>query len=66
MENVVTVADEDVPTELTPEGKRAELQAYTKTLKNRPIPGNYRIMSQSQLKVTVTPGKKEYNLELKR
>jgi hypothetical protein len=64
-ENIVAVV-EDIPERLTPEGARAELQAYMKSLPNRPIPSHYRNMSESALKVAFSPDKKEYTIELKR
>jgi hypothetical protein len=65
-ENLVTVMEDDIPTELTPEKARPQLQAYLKSLKNRPIPANYANATQSPLTVTVTPERKDYRIELKR
>ncbi len=63
-ENHVLVLEDDIPTQLTPEGARAELQVYLKALKNRPIPQHYGNAAQSPLKVTVTADQQEYKIEL--
>jgi hypothetical protein len=66
VENIVAVTDEDIPEHLTPESKRAELQAYFKTLKNRPIPRQYQSAASTPLRVTVSAGEEEYKIVLKR
>ena len=66
VENIVIVIDEDAPTELLVESKRAELATYKKGLKNRPIPQKYRTMSESKIKILVSAEKKDYNVELTR
>jgi hypothetical protein len=65
-ENQVTILEDDIPEHLTPESARAKLQEYLKTLKNRPIPPNYGNFAESQLKITVTAGQKEYKIDLRR
>jgi hypothetical protein len=65
-ENIVLVGEDDIPTRLTPEGARAELQAYLRTLKNRPIPAEYGDTANSPLTVNVTAERQEYKIELKR
>jgi hypothetical protein len=64
--NIVTVADDDIPEHLTPEGARGKLQAYLKSLKNRPIPDIYGTAALTPLRVTVAADQKEYKIELKR
>jgi hypothetical protein len=66
VDSIVTVTDEDVPEHLTPESKRAELQAYLKTLKNRPLPKQYLTPAESPLRITVHAGEKEYPIRLER
>jgi hypothetical protein len=66
VENVVTVAEDDIPEHLTPESARAELQVYLKGLKNRPIPPQYRDASGTPIRVTVSADQREYKLDLKR
>jgi hypothetical protein len=65
-ENLVTVTEDEIPEHLTPENARSQLQAYLKSLKNRPIPEVYGNAAQSPLTVTVTADRKEYKIELKR
>jgi hypothetical protein len=66
VENIVTVTDDDIPEELTPESRRAELQAYLRTLKNRPIPQRYQTPAESPLRITVQASEQDYKVELKR
>lgn len=66
IENVVTVADDDIPTDLTPESKRFELQAYLQSLKNRPIPQQYRNAAESPLHINVSADQKEYKIQMQR
>jgi hypothetical protein len=65
-ENLVTVAEDDIPEHLTPESARAKLQAYLKALKNRPIPATYSNAAASPLRETVAAGQKEHKIVLKR
>ena len=65
-ENTVTVSEADIPQHLKGENVQAQLAVYLRSLKNRPIPKNYATPVQTPLKVTVTKGQEEYNLELKR
>jgi hypothetical protein len=65
-ESLVTVSEDEIPARLTTASARAELGAYLKALKNRPIPPTYTNAADSQLRVTVTPEQNEYRIELKR
>jgi hypothetical protein len=65
-ENLVTVAEDDIPEHLTPESARDKLQAYLKALKNRPIPPIYSNAAETPIRVTVGPGSKEHKIVLKR
>jgi hypothetical protein len=67
-ENRVTVTDADPPADAR--GQSADAQArlnrFYAGLKNRPIPAGYGNAAQTPLVVTVTAGRTEYKLELKR
>ena len=65
-ENIVIVTEADIPAKLQGENAQRELAAYLRALKNRPIPRNYTTPVNSPLRVTVSEGQAEYNLELKR
>jgi hypothetical protein len=65
-ENIVLVAEGDIPKELQSETAQRELAAYLRTLKNRPIPPTYSSPVSSPLHAAVIEGQPEYKLELKR
>lgn len=67
-ENRVLVFEGPMPESARGQSEKAILEAvaFTKSLKNRPIPRKYSNLSESPLSVEVTEGKNEYNLELNR
>jgi hypothetical protein len=67
-ESIVMVTEADIPERLTTgsQSARAELHAYMKALKNRPIPTAYTNAAESPIRITVTSEQKEYRIELKR
>jgi hypothetical protein len=65
-EHIVVVTEADIPAQLQSENAQRELAAYLKSLKNRPIPQNYSTLVSTPLRITVSEGQPEYNLELKR
>jgi hypothetical protein len=65
-ECIVTVIEGPVAETLRGEDQQGALAAATAKLKNRPIPGDYGIVAKSPIKVTVSAGKKDYPIELKR
>jgi hypothetical protein len=64
-ENLVAVIDE-IPDELTATSAREQYYAYMKSLKNRPVPDQFRSAATSPVRVTVTAGQSEYKVDLKR
>jgi hypothetical protein len=64
-ENIVAVMDE-IPEELTVTSARERYYAYLKSLKNRPVPEDFRTAATSPARITVTAQQKEYKVELKR
>jgi hypothetical protein len=65
-ENLVTISEADIPEELTVPSARAQLTAYLRALKNRPIPSNVGDLANTPLKMTVTAEQQEYKIELRR
>jgi hypothetical protein len=67
-ENKVTVTDPLTPEKLR--GQSAEAQAavarFKASLKNRPIPEVYWSLASTPLSITVTAGRKDYDLQLNR
>jgi hypothetical protein len=66
VESAVTVTEDDIPERLAPESARDELQLYRDSLKNRPIPPQYRDASGTPIRITVSSDQSEYKIELKR
>lgn len=64
-ENIVVVMD-DVPDELASSSARQKYYEYMNSLKNRPVPDQFRSAATSPARVTVIAGQKEYKLELRR
>jgi hypothetical protein len=62
-ENQVLVLESDIPPKLQGEDAQLELQKYLRSLGPRP-PQKYANLTTSPLTVTVTAGRKEYNLDL--
>lgn len=67
-QNKVTVADPPPPDELRGESPEAQakLDAYHRSLKNRPIPPKYGVLIQSDATVEIKKDQKDYKLDLKR
>lgn len=65
-ENIVVVAEGDIPTELQSENTQRELAAYMRNLKNRPIPPIYNSPVTTPLHISVIEGKSEYKIDMKR
>lgn len=65
-ENLVVVAEADVPTELLSENAQEELAAYRKSLSNRPIPTGYSSPVNTPLRITISADKSNYPIDLER
>ncbi len=66
--NRVTVIDAPVPAEARDDTAEAQQKAtaYSRGLKNRPIPAKYASVGLTDVTVDVKAGEKEYKIELKR
>jgi hypothetical protein len=66
--NRVLVLESDAPRELMGESREVQLKLaqYYRDLGNRPIPGKYGSVVQSQLRATVTTEQTEYDFDLAR
>ena len=65
-ENTIVVTEADIPAQYHGESRQTELAGYLRSLKNRPIPPAYASPVSTPLKVTVSEGQPDLNLELKR
>lgn len=67
-ENKVTVSEGPMPEDTRAMSAAAQVRAtkFLAGLKNRPIPERYTTLAQTPLTVTVTPDRREYDLELTR
>ncbi|WP_020470007.1 transthyretin-like family protein [Zavarzinella formosa] len=68
VENKITVSEGPMPDDARGMSAAAQMKAnkFMAGLKNRPIPPAYGNLAQSPLTMTVTPDRKEYNLQLNR
>jgi hypothetical protein len=65
-ENIVVVAEANIPPEYQGENRQRELAVYLRSLKNRPIPPNYASLVSTPLNISISEGQAEIKLELKR
>lgn len=63
-ENVVVVEESEVPEEYRGESNREKKIKYYKDLGGRPLPKRYANLAESEMKVIVTPDRKNYNIPL--
>jgi hypothetical protein len=62
----VLVTEADIPRHLQGEGAQLELAQYFRSLGGRPVPEKYGDLTRSDLTVTVTPDRKDYDFDLTR
>ncbi len=62
----VVVVESEIPARLKSETKQYELAEYLKSLGGRPLPTRYTNLMDNPLVVNVTPGQKDYLIDLKR
>jgi len=65
-ENIVVVAEADIPDRLLSESAQGELAKYKASLANRPVPLKYGTLAETPLRITPSAGKPTCDLELVR
>jgi hypothetical protein len=65
-ENIVMIAEADIPREFQGENRQRELAGYLRSLKNRPIPPKYGSAASTPLKTSISAPQCELKFELVR